>query len=77
MASPDLWPEHEINPETFDAPVEIGTDKWRVHRIQRAYCNPENYRRRNLTITVDAAKSVERECGGGCSNDAQLSILGC
>ena len=59
MASPDLWPEHEINPETFDAPIEIGTDEWRVHRIQRAYCNPENYRRRNLTIIVDTAKSEQ------------------
>lgn len=48
MAKPDLWPEHEVDPFTFDSPVEIGSDEWRVQRIQSAYCHAENYRRRNV-----------------------------
>ena len=50
MAKEDLWPEEEVDPSTFDDPVEKGSDAWRVQRIQKAYCNPENYRRRNLAI---------------------------
>ncbi len=56
MAKEDLWPQHEIDPSTFNAPVEKGSDEWRLQRIQRAYCNPENYRRRQLAIKL-ASKS--------------------
>lgn len=52
MAKEDLWPEEEVDPSTFDDPVEKGSDEWRVQRIQKAYCNPENYRRRNLAIKL-------------------------
>lgn len=52
MAKEDLWTEKEVDPCTFDAPVERGTDSWRLQRIQKAYCNPENYRRRNLATKL-------------------------
>merc|ERR1712038_1920527 len=52
MAKEDLWPEEDVDPSTFDAPVERGTDSWRLQRIQKAYCNPENYRRRNLALKL-------------------------
>ncbi len=52
MAKADLWPEDEVDPSTFDAQVERGTDDWRLQRIQKAYCNPENYRRRKLAIEL-------------------------
>ena len=52
MAKEDLWPQHEVDPSTFNTPVERGSDEWRVQRIQKAYCNPENYRRRNLAIKL-------------------------
>ena len=52
MAKEDLWCEEDVDPSTFDAPVERGTDEWRLQRIQKAYCNPENYRRRNLAIKL-------------------------
>merc|ERR1739844_406190 len=32
--------------------VTKGSEEWRVQRIQKAYCNPENYRRRNLAIKL-------------------------
>jgi hypothetical protein len=57
MAQEDLWPQSEVDPSTFDAPaLERGTDEWRLQRIQKAYCNDENYRRRDLAIKL-AAKS--------------------
>ena len=52
MAKGDLWPQNEVDPSTFDDPVERGSDEWRIQRIQKAYCNPENYRRRNLAVKL-------------------------
>jgi aryl-alcohol dehydrogenase-like predicted oxidoreductase len=52
MAKSDLWPQDEVDESSFDKPVERGTDEWRVQRLQRAYCNPENYRRRDLAIKL-------------------------
>lgn len=52
MAKEDLWPKEEVDPSTFDDPVERGSDEWRVQRIQKAYCNTENYRRRDLAIKL-------------------------
>jgi diketogulonate reductase-like aldo/keto reductase len=52
MAKEDLWPSEEVDPTTFSSPVQRGTDEWRLQRIQKAYCNPENYRRRNLAIQL-------------------------
>ena len=66
MAKSDLGPEHEVDPETFDAPVERGTNEWRLQRMQKAYCHPENYRRRNL--------AVELADSSGC-NLAQIAML--
>ena len=48
----DLWTQDEVDPSTFSAPVDRGTDEWRLQRIQKAYCNEENYRRRNLAIEL-------------------------
>eukprot|EP00551_Chaetoceros_affinis_P007628 CAMPEP_0203665414 /NCGR_PEP_ID=MMETSP0090-20130426/2620_1 /ASSEMBLY_ACC=CAM_ASM_001088 /TAXON_ID=426623 /ORGANISM="Chaetoceros affinis, Strain CCMP159" /LENGTH=402 /DNA_ID=CAMNT_0050528947 /DNA_START=1186 /DNA_END=2394 /DNA_ORIENTATION=+ len=56
MAKEDLWQQNEVDPSTFHAPVVKGSDEWRLQRIQRAYCNPENYRRRELAIEL-ASKS--------------------
>jgi aryl-alcohol dehydrogenase-like predicted oxidoreductase len=52
MAKEELWPEEEVDPTTFNDPVVKGSDEWRVQRIQKAYCNPENYRRRDLAIKL-------------------------
>ena len=54
-ANNDLWSEDEVDPSSFDSPVVKGSDEWRLQRIQKAYCNPENYRRRHL-----AAKLAEK-----------------
>lgn len=52
MAVPDLWCEKTVDPSFFDKEVELGTDEWRMQRIQRAYCNDENYRRRRNALKV-------------------------
>ena len=52
MAKEDLWPKDEVDPSTFDDPVERGSDEWRLQRIQSAYCNEENYRRRDLAVKL-------------------------
>lgn len=52
MAKPDLWTKEDVDPSTFDDPVVKGSDEWRLQRIQKAYCNPENYRRRELAIEL-------------------------
>merc|ERR1712242_200809 len=36
----------------FNIPVVRGSDEWRIQRIQKAYCHPENYRRRDLAIKL-------------------------
>mmetsp|Transcript_21311 Transcript_21311/g.43774 ORF Transcript_21311/g.43774 Transcript_21311/m.43774 type:complete len:473 (+) Transcript_21311:335-1753(+) len=66
MAKSDLWTQQEVDPATFDMPVERGSDEWRVQRIQKAYCHTENYRRRNLAI--------ELADSSGC-NLAQVAML--
>ena len=52
MAKPDLWSKEDVDPSTFEDPVVKGSDEWRLQRIQKAYCNPENYRRRELAIQL-------------------------
>eukprot|EP00559_Dactyliosolen_fragilissimus_P008972 CAMPEP_0184863628 /NCGR_PEP_ID=MMETSP0580-20130426/11957_1 /TAXON_ID=1118495 /ORGANISM="Dactyliosolen fragilissimus" /LENGTH=429 /DNA_ID=CAMNT_0027362077 /DNA_START=18 /DNA_END=1307 /DNA_ORIENTATION=- len=52
MAKEDLWTEDEVDYTSFGKATERGTEQWRVQRIQKAYCNPENYRRRNLAIKL-------------------------
>lgn len=52
MAIPDLWPEHSVDKGFFDKVVELGSDEWRLQRIQRAYCHDENYRRRRNAIKI-------------------------
>jgi len=52
MAKPHLWSEDTVDPCSFDAPVEIGSDEWRLQRIQKAYCYDMNYRRRRLAMRL-------------------------
>jgi len=52
MAVPDLWCEQSVDKVFLEKDVEIGTDDWRLQRIQRAYCNDENYRRRRNALKV-------------------------
>lgn len=52
MAVPDLWCEETVDQAFFEEEVEVGTDEWRLQRIQRAYCNTENYRRRRKAVKV-------------------------
>lgn len=44
--------EEDVDPSTFDDPVEKGSEQWQVQRIQKGYCNQENYRRQNLAIKL-------------------------
>jgi len=66
MAKSDLWPEAEVDPATFDDPVQRGSNEWRLQRMQKAYCHAENYRRRDL--------AVELADSAGC-NLAQVAML--
>eukprot|EP00566_Odontella_aurita_P006045 CAMPEP_0113573960 /NCGR_PEP_ID=MMETSP0015_2-20120614/26895_1 /TAXON_ID=2838 /ORGANISM="Odontella" /LENGTH=559 /DNA_ID=CAMNT_0000477071 /DNA_START=129 /DNA_END=1808 /DNA_ORIENTATION=+ /assembly_acc=CAM_ASM_000160 len=66
MAKADLWPEHEVDPASLDAPVERGSDEWRLQRMQRAYCHAENYRRRHLAVRLADLTGV---------NLAQIAML--
>jgi len=66
MANENLWPQSEVDCTTFDDPVERGTDEWRLQRIQKAYCNDENYRRRDLAIKLAAQSNM---------NLAQIAML--
>ncbi len=52
MAVPDLWCEKTVDRSLFEKDVELGSDEWRLQRIQRAYCNDENYRRRRNAVNV-------------------------
>ncbi len=52
MAVPDLWCEQTVDTSFFEKEVEIGTDEWRLQRIQKAYCHEENYRRRRNALKV-------------------------
>jgi len=69
MAVPTLWRQHEIHYSTFHGPdADAGTDTWRLQRIQRAYCTPANYRRRDIAarLAKDSGLSL-----------AQVSLLYC
>lgn len=66
MAKGDLWPQEEVDPATFDMPVVKGSDEWRLQRIQKAYCNPENYRRRELAMKLAKKSNLKL---------AQISML--
>lgn len=52
MAVPDLWCENTVDKTLFEKEVEIGSDEWRLQRIQKAYCHDENYRRRRNALKV-------------------------
>ena len=53
MAVPTLWRRHELDFSTFHGPdAEMGTDLWRLQRIQRAYCTPGNYVRRDIALKL-------------------------
>jgi aryl-alcohol dehydrogenase-like predicted oxidoreductase len=52
MAKPHLWSEDTLDPSTLDDPVEIGSNEWRLQRIQKAYCYDKNYRRRRAAIQL-------------------------
>ena len=53
MAVPALWRRHELDFSTFHGPdAETGTDLWRLQRIQRAYCTPGNYVRRDIALKL-------------------------
>lgn len=52
MAVPDLWCEKTVDRSFLEKEVEIGSDDWRLQRIQRAYCTDENYRRRRNAVKV-------------------------
>lgn len=52
MAKEELWRQEDVDESTFDLPVERGSNEWRLQRIQKAYCNKENYRRRDLAIRL-------------------------
>lgn len=52
MAVPDLWCEESLDTSFFEKEVEVGSDEWRLQRIQRAYCHEENYRRRRNALKV-------------------------
>jgi aryl-alcohol dehydrogenase-like predicted oxidoreductase len=52
MAVPDLWCEKTVDPSFFHKEVELGSEEWRLQRIQKAYCNDENYRRRRNALRV-------------------------
>ena len=52
MAKEDLWTQNEVDTKSFNTPVERGSDAWRLQRIQKAYCNDENYRRRDLAVKL-------------------------
>ncbi len=55
MAVSDLWSEETVDKSFFEKEVEVGTDEWRLQRIQKAYCNEENWRRRRNAVNVAKA----------------------
>jgi len=55
MAVPDLWSEETVDKSFFEKEVEVGTDEWRLQRIQKAYCNEENWRRRRNAVKIAKA----------------------
>eukprot|EP00957_Ditylum_brightwellii_P151660 11549129-Ditylum_brightwellii.AAC.1 len=52
MAKPDLWCEESVDREALNRPVVIGSDDWRLQRIQKAYCTEDNYLRRSLATEL-------------------------
>lgn len=69
MAKPTLWNEQSVDPSSLYAPVEIGSDAWRLQRIQRAYCYDQNYYCRRLAV------QLARQRGLTLSQIAILYIL--
>jgi len=67
MAVPDLWDEQSLDQNLIRGPDrELGSNEWRMQRIQRAYCTKENYERRRL------AHQIAKESGLSL---AQVSLL--
>lgn len=70
MAKPDLWNEASIEPAFLaDTKVELGSDQWRLQRIQKAYCYNENYKRRRVAV------QLARQYGCTLSRIATLYVL--
>lgn len=66
MAKEDIWPQESIDYKSLSLPVERGSDEWRLQRIQKAYCHPENYRRRDLAVKLASLSNL---------NLAQIAML--
>ena len=69
MAKPHLWSKDTVDPFSFDAPVTLGSDEWRLQRIQKAYCYDMNYHRRHV------AMKMARQLGYKLSQIAILYVL--
>lgn len=53
MAKPHLWNSDSVDQQFLDTPnVPIGSDEWRLQRIQKAYCYDLNYHRRNVAVKL-------------------------
>jgi len=51
MAVPNLWEKEKVHLKE-EHEYEVGSNEWRMFRIQRAYCNEENYRRRKVACNL-------------------------
>lgn len=53
MAVPSLWEEDTLDKDFLNGPdAEVGSNEWRTQRTHRAYCTPENYERRKITLML-------------------------
>lgn len=55
MAVPDQW-SRPIAKNT--GKPKVGSDAWRLQRLQNAYCTPENYRRREEAVKIAKAHDL-------------------
>eukprot|EP00521_Asterionellopsis_glacialis_P007285 CAMPEP_0195283026 /NCGR_PEP_ID=MMETSP0707-20130614/1713_1 /TAXON_ID=33640 /ORGANISM="Asterionellopsis glacialis, Strain CCMP134" /LENGTH=448 /DNA_ID=CAMNT_0040342127 /DNA_START=192 /DNA_END=1535 /DNA_ORIENTATION=+ len=58
LAVPNMWnhvtPQdvHLMHKKLEANQYELGTDEWRMARVQRAYCSPENFMRREIAKNI-------------------------
>eukprot|EP00543_Licmophora_paradoxa_P017693 CAMPEP_0202460422 /NCGR_PEP_ID=MMETSP1360-20130828/43876_1 /ASSEMBLY_ACC=CAM_ASM_000848 /TAXON_ID=515479 /ORGANISM="Licmophora paradoxa, Strain CCMP2313" /LENGTH=399 /DNA_ID=CAMNT_0049082077 /DNA_START=125 /DNA_END=1324 /DNA_ORIENTATION=+ len=58
MAVPDLWSDvsqidvRKMHERLCNGKIEIGSGEWRMARIQRAYCTPDNFERRKIAKEI-------------------------
>ena len=57
MAVPNLWEKNEVSLKE-EKEYEVGSNDWRLFRIQRAYCTDENYRRRKVACDLAASSGL-------------------